>query len=432
MVGNAVATIVPSSVLKIIPSWTPTKTTNAALLTFGRGPVVMPHRIATPEDRPIATGATDSGRFLATVPPVFARPVLGYQPALDGVRALAVLAVIAHHAKLGGVVGGGVVGVETFFVLSGFLITTLLLEERWRDTRISILRFYARRAFRLFPALGAVVIVIVVYAAIRGEATTLGATPFVVGYSANWAQAGGRNLGLFTHTWSLAIEEQFYVIWPLVVALLLRCARPLAALGGVALGLGAVSTVARIAIWLDTRSVVRVRGGFDTRAAGLLFGAAVAVARFAASPRRRAQIAHIVPRFATAAAAVLAVICTTAINVDRWGYTWGLTVVQISALVIIVTAVTAPGSWPSRVLSARPLPAIGRISYGLYLWHFPVFLVVRHRIHMSQPMATLVGLGASFALAYASFVLVEQPARRWGTRISGRGVTPAAAPSPRR
>lgn len=345
---------------------------------------------------------------------------LGYVPALDGVRALAVLLVMLHHARVAGFDGGGLVGVETFFVLSGFLITSLLLDEYAAHGRIALGRFYARRALRLLPPLLALVVVVGTYAAAIGERHTTGSAPSVLLYAANWVQATGRPFGMFTHTWSLAVEEQFYLVWPLVLLVMLRRSVAPRTLLTATLGLAVVSSMARVGLWLDGSGVVRVRNGFDTRAAGILLGAALAIACTAWWRTPGPRLAARAPVLTMVGLVGLVAIGTTRVNVAPWGYAWGIVVVELAAVALIAGVVLARDSASARALAVAPLRAIGRISYGLYLWHFPVFLVVRHRYDLGQPATVLAQFAVSFALAGLSFLCVERPALAWKRRFEVR------------
>jgi peptidoglycan/LPS O-acetylase OafA/YrhL len=202
---------------------------------------------------------------------------LGYRPALDGLRAVAVLAVLTYHV---GWIPGGFLGVDVFFMLSGFLITTLLCEEHARTGTISIRRFYVRRARRLLPAL---VLFLLICGGIlfvtRPSAfwPTLGGNLLgVLSYGANWLIIYWRGLGVFGHTWSLAIEEQFYLAWPLLLLGLLRGARPRLIVAGLVTA-AAGSLAWRLALALDGASFARLYAATDTHADGLLVGAALAV-----------------------------------------------------------------------------------------------------------------------------------------------------------
>jgi peptidoglycan/LPS O-acetylase OafA/YrhL len=359
---------------------------------------------------------------------------LGYRPALDGVRAAAVIAVMLRHAELP-VRGGGVVGVETFFVLSGFLITLLMVEEHERSSRVHLLNFYGRRALRLLPALYTVVFVFAVYAAFfvdqpqRGN--TLSAVPSVIFYFANWQRAYVTGLGMFSHTWSLAVEEQFYLVWPLVFIVVLALTNSYRWLAGVATGLLVVSVITRVVIWDAGASVARVQGGFDSRASGLLVGcvAGIAVARSRHVARERAT-PLLVPLGLLGALGLVAA-CLLPLPSMRVTYSWGLGVMDVAAICLIVALVLAPASMLGRAFSLGPAVAIGRISYGLYLWHFPVFWAVGAAL-LGAPRIVLcsVQFAAAFGCAIASYLAIERPALRLKVRMASRAGVPSV-PEPR-
>jgi peptidoglycan/LPS O-acetylase OafA/YrhL len=290
---------------------------------------------------------------------------LGHVPALDGIRGLAIIAVVAYHF-LG--LPGGFFGVDLFFVLSGFLITTLLLEEREATGRVSLRSFYARRARRLLPALGGVL----------AFTALLGGLAFAVGqnamgvlsfegiaacavFGANIVRMAGGSLPLeLTPLWSLAQEEQFYLVWPAALGMLHR-GRPkrlAAALVGCALAVIAW----RAFLVVQHGFTPRVHYGPDTRCDGLLIGAALAAARSAGLLRIHVSAAW-------AWAALVAFAGATLVHAGPVAYALVLPAVAVVAVLLIVTAVDG-----SRLLAWRPLVWTGSISYGIYVWQATVFL----------------------------------------------------------
>jgi peptidoglycan/LPS O-acetylase OafA/YrhL len=384
---------------------------------------------------------------------------LRYHSGLDGIRALAVTGVLLYH---GGVswAGGGFLGVELFFVLSGFLITSLLLAEWSKRSTISLGAFWARRARRLLPALFCLVVVIGIYYALAGpEHAVPGlkrdglSTLFYLG---NWHEiASGSNyfatagpVSPFKHTWSLAIEEQFYLCWPLLLLAILWLTarlRWVAASGTrrrlqvlLALSMaGALASAVDIALRFDGgHGLDRVYYGTDTRAGGLLIGASLAIAlalRGArdAAPRTTDRWRS---RSLLSAASLLA---TTAVLAEMnlaaggspWLYPLGFTVLDIAAATVIAAVVLRPGSPVARFFSLRPLRMLGQISYGVYLWHFPLFLWLDAAFTgVSGAPLLLVRLTATLLVSVASFVVVEQPIRRgWLPPWLVRWMAPVAA-----
>jgi peptidoglycan/LPS O-acetylase OafA/YrhL/lysophospholipase L1-like esterase len=358
--------------------------------------------------------------------------------ALDGLRGIAVAGVVLFH---GGHLTGGYLGVDLFFVLSGFLITTLLLTEAHDTDHIRLGSFWARRARRLLPALFGVLAGIAAYcvffaaptelAQIRGDALA------TLGYVANWrfVLAGQDYWALFRspspleHTWSLAIEEQFYLIWPLVfVALLAWWKRntPRAVLV-TALVLAAVSYTLMVVL-ADPANPSRAYYGTDTRAGGVLLGAALAAALTIWGPATRRG-----PRIATEIAgltgiAVLAVTWTTLDGQSSTLYHGGFLLAALATIAVLAAA-TNPRRGPiSHTLAWKPLCLLGLISYGVYLWHWPVDVALNtHRTGLTGwPLFTAQTL-ATLAIATASYHLLEAPIRHGaGTKRQWQLATPLA------
>jgi peptidoglycan/LPS O-acetylase OafA/YrhL len=359
-------------------------------------------------------------------------------------RALAVGGVLLYH---GGVswAGGGFLGVEAFFVLSGFLITTLLVAE-WRRTHtIALGAFWARRARRLLPALLLMVAVVGIYYAVAGPTDAVpdlkGAGLSTLLYVANWHDisagtsyfaASGATSPL-KHTWSLAIEEQFYLFWPLLlvgVFWLVRRRQPRQwRSSDAALRLLFVLTVAGVFISaIETvilfdggKGLNRVYYGTDTRAGSLLAGAALAFAlalrREPEQPTRRslgtgARAQRLGIGAILGLSIVLGLMCV-ANSGAGWLYPVGLVIVDLAVAAVIAAVVLAPETSVPRALSVTPLRVIGLISYGIYLWHFPLFLWLDERSTglAGTPLLAL-RLAVTLAVSVASFVLLEQPIRR--------------------
>jgi len=370
-----------------------------------------------------------------------------YLPALDGVRALAVLAVMAFH---GGVsfLPGGFLGVDAFFVLSGFLITSLLLDERLATGRIALAAFWGRRARRLLPALLLVLVVVAVagrWLLDPGALQLLRADSLAaLFYVANWRMLLRRDGGYFAatatpspleHTWSLGIEEQFYLLWPVLLLLLLARRPRLRALLALCVAGAIASAVVAAALFHPGVDPSRVYYGTDTRAQALLVGAALATAlalgRPAAwSPGRLARLSRTAGLAALAGALGTAWAWTHAAGTSRGLYAGGFLAVAAATAAIIAHIVLAPTGLTARVLSRPPLPAIGRISYGLYLWHWPVFqAVTAERSGWAGWPLLALRVSIAFGLALASYLLVEQPVRRrrWTVRLAAPAVPASVA-----
>jgi peptidoglycan/LPS O-acetylase OafA/YrhL len=358
---------------------------------------------------------------------------LGYQPALDGLRGIAVVAVLLYH---GGVswARGGFLGVDLFFVLSGFLITWLLLSEHGTTGRISIRAFYARRARRLFPALALVLIVVAAYAvglAPRSQLEQLqGDLLAALGYATNWRLIG-QDRGYFDafaapsplqHTWSVAVEEQWYLLWPPVMTGLLAVARRLRTHWL----LGAATGVLCVASWVLTMVLAapdidpsRVYYGTDTRAHQLLLGALLAIVRQPLGVQLSRRWRGRVTVLGTAGLLWILWLATTVEDDgSSWLFDGGLGLVALASCAGILAAVQ-PDGWLVRALSSRPLGAVGMISYGLYLWHYPVFVVLSAtRTNAHGTALLLLRLAATTAVAIASYWLVERPIRNRTIAIS--------------
>jgi peptidoglycan/LPS O-acetylase OafA/YrhL len=391
--------------------------------------------------------ATDLER-VRQPPPGSSGPLsLRHQPALDGLRGVAVVAVLLFH---GGVAWatGGYLGVDVFFVLSGFLITSLLVTERQRSGRISIAGFYGRRLRRLVPAMAAMLVGVAIYARWLAPAWQLpdiwGDLRATVGYYANWRFVL-EDRGYFdafaapsplTHTWSLAVEEQWYLLWPVLVAVLLRRSpegdRRLTApiLVTAVLCLGSALWCAMLAT--PTGDPSRVHYGTDTRAQQLLAGAVLAMLCHRAG---RWTVGDALRRpLDVAGLAGLGWVLWLSSTIDEgtaWLYEGGLLAVSVAVAVVILAAVQPSGLVRS-VLSLRPLRAAGLVSYGLYLYHYPIYVVLsaeRTGLHGDALLALRLALTAG--VATASYYLLERPVRRgripWPPLVAGVGVALAGA-----
>ncbi len=350
-----------------------------------------------------------------------ARPGLGHRPALDGLRALAVIAVLAFHT---GVLRAGWIGVDVFFALSGYLITGLLLAEADRFGGIRLGEFWRRRARRLFPAIALLLALIALFDLIGSDAWRGPSRADVWGtvtYTANWVRlAEARSYwDLFTapspleHVWSLAIEEQFYVIWPLVFLLAWRWKGRRGVTIAATVLAGAFSAWQ---LWLGaaaTGGFERIYVGTDTRAPAFLFGALL-VAGADAGGRYLRSAARIVPLGITA----LVVAAVWFDGEARFTYTGGLLAVSmVGAITVWAAARLDRTSLPARLLAVRPLQLVGRWSYGIYLFHWPVVVFVGAQRFDPWVQFAVVSL-ASIALAAVSYEVVEDRIR--GGRLTRR------------
>lgn len=354
------------------------------------------------------------------------------------------LGVLLFH---GGVswAAGGFLGVEVFFVLSGFLITSLLLSE-WRGTHeIALGAFWARRARRLLPALVLMVLAVGLYYAVAGPGDGVpdlkGAGISTLLYVANWHEiaagtsyfAASGGAAPLKHTWSLGIEEQFYLLWPLLLVAVFwlvrrrqplqwrRSAGPLRLLLAVTLIGIVISAIETLLLFDGGTGLNRVYYGTDTRAASLLAGAALAIVLALRGhadqrPRRSRSDGGGGRRLGGAAVAgmtlVLALMCVASSGAG-WLYPAGLIVVDLAVVLVIAAVVLAPGTWVPRALSAAPLRRIGLISYGVYLWHYPLFLWLDDSsTGLSGTPLLALRIAVTLTVSTASFILLEQPIRR--------------------
>jgi len=348
----------------------------------------------------------------------------GYVGALDGLRALAVAAVLAFHAELG-FADGGFLGVSAFFTLSGFLITTLLVREHHRAGGVALGAFYARRARRLVPAayacVGAVLVLTPVWS-VSQRRDLPGDAIASVANVANWrfAFADQSYQDLFTgtpsplaHFWSLAIEEQCYVLLPLVVAWALRR-------GGVRrlVQVLVVLLVGSVLATLLTNDPDLVYNGTHTRAAELLLGSLAAMGVLHRRPSDRVLAGMSLGGLASLAALV----GVTGLD-DAWLYRGGFVLVAVCSAVTVVGLLG--GHWMARAVGCRPMAAVGRRSYGVYLYHWPVFLVLSPERTGWSPWPLLVArVALTAAIAAASYRWLEMPVR---ARRVLRAPRPAAA-----
>jgi peptidoglycan/LPS O-acetylase OafA/YrhL len=358
-----------------------------------------------------------------STPTPTSRTRFDYLPAVDGLRAIAIAAVVLYHADVPWM-PGGFIGVEVFLAISGFLITSLLAREFKRHGSVDITDFWARRARRLLPAMWAVIFSVTLYAAyflpdelasLRGDAIA------ALGYAANWVlifdhrsyfeQAGRPSL--LKHFWSLAIEQQFYLLWPGLYSMFLgRVPRALSV--ALCVGLAAASAAWMGVLFNPDLDPSRLYFGTDTRASGLLLGAALALWQPHANIANRTKAWSLALEGAGIVA--LGALITACFVVDEYDpplYLGGFFMIAVLTAVVIA-AVTAPESpIVGRMLRVAPLRWLGIRSYSLYLWHFPVFMVTRPAIDLplSGFPSLVLRLAIAVALAELSYRYIETPVR---------------------
>ncbi len=351
---------------------------------------------------------------------------------LDGLRALSVVAVLLYHAHWGWA-SGGFLGVEVFFVISGFLITGLLLKEHARKGRIQLGAFLLRRARRLLPALFALLLCVTVYGWLLLDTESSQFRPDLVAsllYGENWYQIlsgssyfADQGLPLLRHLWSLAVEEQFYVVWPILVAacLAIRKTRIWTLVVVTLILAGASGFLAHrladpfnLSARLASESLNRVYLGTDTRALGLLLGALLAMGLSAGRGRSQAPrwIGIAVDVLAFGALAGLGIIVSSVDVQAPWLYRGGFVLVDVLTLILLFSLVSPTASWMRNLLRWAPLEWLGKRSYGLYLWHWPVFRLLRpdQGGFLAPSLCVLVTL----VLTELSYRVIEVPIRSQG------------------
>jgi peptidoglycan/LPS O-acetylase OafA/YrhL len=364
---------------------------------------------------------------------------LGYRPWLDGLRGVAILAVLAYHLQF---LPGGFLGVDVFFVLSGFLITTLLIEEWQRHGSISLKCFYFRRILRLWPALFTLLLACGLGALLfqsADAARALGKEILVTAcYVANWPSLHGVRMSMLGHTWSLSVEEQFYLIWPLLLYGMLR-----SGLGrrGIIFWVcvGIVGSASLRAVlyrqhpgsdpaWVA--NVYRLYMGLDTRADSLLVGClAGLLVAWRLLPRSRSFLFGISVA-ALGSAAALGYMCLHTIHAHHQLYCGLFTGVALMVAFILIRQVSAPSRLASLLLESRPLVGVGRISYALYLFHIPIiFWLQPVGLGWRFPAETFLVVGLTFTAAVCSWYCIEQPCLRLKERLSASGSPPKGSTS---
>jgi peptidoglycan/LPS O-acetylase OafA/YrhL/lysophospholipase L1-like esterase len=351
-----------------------------------------------------------------------------YMPGLDGVRALAVLAVIAFHEQLGWA-PGGLLGVGVFFTLSGYLITDLLLGQWSARGRLQLADFWMRRARRLLPALFVMLAIVTAWVTLADQArlsSLRGAVGAAATYSSNWYLII-QNQSYFArfappapldHLWSLAVEEQFYLAWPWLLLLGLLCLRArglrTGAVGWLALptlALAAASGVATFALYHPGLDPTRVYEGTDTRALGLLVGAALAMAWPSRRPGPSGRAARVlVDVGGVAGLAVIALLIWRTGQYSPFIYRGGLIVLSVATAAVLAAA-ACPGAWTGRALGWGPLRWLGVRSYGIYLWHYPIIVFTSPANSTENLTRAALQTAATIAVAALSWRFVEEPIR---------------------
>ncbi len=337
-------------------------------------------------------------------------------PALNGIRGIAIIGVMVSHLVLEGFVGA-YIGVDLFFVLSGFLITTLLLKEYDTNGFIKLKYFYMRRIIRLLPALLFILVILMGFCYFKISVPTPleNFQDFLMSlfYIANWTRAFGLDRpDLLAHTWSLSIEEQYYILWPLTLLLLMRFVKSRNRLAAVIFVMALLSWLTRILLLAGGSTIERVYNGLDTRVDGLLIGCVLGVlvaSGIIKKLNKRRLFNHVVHYFLTPLSLLVITLVVLYINWDEYRlYYWVLFLVELAGAILILDILTPGLSILRWFFNLRVLVWIGSISYGLYLWHYPIYRIV-YSYQADYNLSLFLKIFLSFLMATISFYLIERP-----------------------
>lgn len=344
-------------------------------------------------------------------------------PEIDGLRGAAILAVMAFHARVP-FLKGGYVGVDVFFVLSGFLVTVLLVQDSNMSVLAALRSFYIRRAFRLLPALMLLVAVycLISWFILTPELAEINYIDSVITllFLTNWARAYSVHPPDFlAHTWSLSLEGQFYLIWPWALLFVLRCVRAPAFIASIPLGLALISWGLRSHLFGNGVYPGRLYNGLDTRLDGLMMGACVGLLVSTGLLHTMSSKLLIRCLFygAPASAVSLFGFCFLSDWRDPWMYHWGFQLVSILTSVILLDLLLSPAGIVRRLLGMWWLRRVGEISYGLYLWHFVIYRSMT-ALGFHDVITASVGTLLTFLVASLSWSLVEKSLLLYGKRLS--------------
>lgn len=339
------------------------------------------------------------------------RSLSRYVPALDSMRGLAVSMVFFFHAGTPAF-SGGFIGVDIFFVLSGFLITILLMQEQDRDGKITLRKFYLRRALRLVPALVFMVTVYLLFCIGHFNSPADWLYQFedalmALSYIANWTRAFDLNRPLVLgHTWSLAIEEQYYICWPLILAMLRRVTPSLRS-GAIFLLLLA-SWITRLGLLANCASWDRIYNGLDSRADMLLAGSLLASLWHSGALNFLERHPKITGAMAIVGMSALAALNFTANWQTPPLYIWQYEIVALSTVLVIYDISSRPSGWISTLLNKSGLVWLGRVSYGFYLWHYPILWAVR-QYRIDNRVQIMLALILTLCFTVLSNKFIELP-----------------------
>ncbi|ELV3426797.1 acetyltransferase [Staphylococcus pseudintermedius] len=352
-----------------------------------------------------------------------------YMPGLDGVRAVAVIAIIIYHLNPQWL-SGGFLGVDTFFVISGYLITSLLLTEYHNTGKIELMSFWLRRVKRLIPAVLFLVMGVIVLSLIfmpteiqKVRADSIAA----IFYVSNWWYIM-QNVDYFEqfavqplkHLWSLAIEEQFYLVFPIVLLSLLSFIRRLKSIRIIFLILLVISMIAMMVLYVPNENVARVYFGTDTRIQTLLMGVLLALVwpPFQLKAKVNRQMRTMIDTAGVVGLAILFICFKFVSETNSILYYGGFFLISTVTLLVIASSVH-PSGYFAKFLGNKVFTFIGSRSYSLYLWHYPIIVLIHHQFVQGQipPLVYVVEILLMVLMAEFSYKFIEQPFRKEGFNI---------------
>ena len=348
----------------------------------------------------------------------------GYLPELDGIRAIAILMVIAVHAHVP-FASGGFIGVDLFFVLSGYLITSILLKEYNKTGIIDFKRFYWRRGLRLLPALTVLLTLFIAFGLFfqLDMSILIRDVTIVFFYAASWSRAL-YNIppDWLGHTWSLSIEEQFYFLWPMILLKLSKFnfKRIVVFLSTIAF---AVSIYRYVLLYYNV-STDRIYFGFDTRIDTILFGCILAYLLSYNSSVIAFMSRKIILSMATAVSIAFMLFIFTSFNGQMiFFYSYGLMLTAISSAIIILHVLVNSNGMLSQFLRFPPFVYTGKISYGLYIWHWPIFNYLHAHTQLQTVIKIVIGVILSYVVATLSYFIIERPLLKYKDAFIGGRVS---------
>lgn len=363
--------------------------------------------------------------------------LLKYSPELDGLRGAAILSVMAYHAQAP-FLKGGFIGVDVFFVLSGFLITSLLVSEYDNYRSVNLKHFYMRRVLRLAPALIVLLIIFCLasFLFLSNQQANRNYIDSLISffYLSNWARAFSLHPPDFLgHTWSLSIEEQFYIVWPILLLALLRFSSSRKVVVFITASLALSAWALRFYLHMKGAAPDRLYNGLGTRADALMVGCALGVA-YASGFLNKNNLKPILTKILVIISPVSALILLAFSVIANWRspymYQFGFFAVALLTATIVVDIMVNNKSIIKRILTAKALVWTGSISYGLYLWHYPIYRAM-FSLEMSDLAVITIGSLITFTVAALSYYFMEKPIlmlkKRFAHKTPDKSIQPASA-----